>query len=65
MNALSSHLANYPNQPASSDEMLDALQRDAFGYFLHENSPANGLVIDKTQRGAPASIAALGFALAV
>ena len=65
MNALSSHLANYPNQPASSDEMLDSLQRDAFGYFLHENNPANGLVIDKTQRGAPASIAAVGFALAV
>ena len=65
MNALSSHLANYPNQPASSDEMLDALQQDAFGYFLNENNPENGLVIDKTQQGAPASIAAIGFALAV
>jgi hypothetical protein len=45
--------------------MLDALQRDAFGYFLHETNPANGLVVDKTQPDAPASIAAVGFALAV
>jgi hypothetical protein len=41
---MASHLADYPSQPASSDEMLDALQRDAFGYFLHETNPANGLV---------------------
>ena len=58
------HLANYPKQPASSEEMLDALQRDAFGYFLHETNLANGLVADKTQPDAPASIAAVGFALA-
>ena len=44
--------------------MLDALQRDAFGYFLHQTNPVNGLVADKTQRDAPASIAAVGFALA-
>lgn len=44
--------------------MLDALQRDAFGYFLHEINPANGWVVDKTQHDAPASIAAVGFALA-
>ena len=60
-----SHLANYPKQPASNEEMLDSLQRDAFGYFLRENNPANGLVVDKTQTDAPASIAAVGFALAV
>jgi hypothetical protein len=62
--SMTSHVANYPNQPASSEEMLDALQRDAFGYFLHETNPANGLVADKTQPNAPASIAAVGFALA-
>jgi hypothetical protein len=56
--------ADVPNQPASSVELLDALQRDAFGYFLHEINPANGLVADKTQQDAPASIAAVGFALA-
>ncbi len=27
--------------------MLDALQRDAFSYFLHQTNPANGLVADK------------------
>ena len=62
---MTNHLANYPNRPASSEEMLDALQRDAFGYFLHETNPVNGLVVDKTQPDAPASIAAVGFALAV
>ncbi len=44
--------------------MLDALQRDAFGYFQHETNPTNGLVVDRTQTGAPSSIAACGFALA-
>lgn len=44
--------------------MLEGLQRDAFGYFLNETNPANGLVLDKTQPGAPSSIAAVGFALA-
>jgi hypothetical protein len=44
--------------------MLEALQRDAFGYFQHETNPANGLVIDKTREGWPASIAAVGLALA-
>lgn len=60
---MTTHLADYPNQPTDSDAMLDALQRDAFEYFLHETNPANGLVLDKTQPGAPASIAAVGFAL--
>src|SRR5664279_544193 len=62
--SMTSHLANYPIQSGSSEAMLDALQRDAFGYFLHETNPANGLVADKTKPGAPASIAAVGFALA-
>ena len=44
--------------------MLDALQRDALGYFVYETNSANGLVSDKTQRHAPANIAAVGFALA-
>ena len=43
---------------------LDALQRQAFEYFLHETNLANGLVADKSQPGSPASIAAVGFALA-
>ena len=28
--------------------MLDAIQRVAFGYFLHETNRVNGLVLDKT-----------------
>ena len=52
------------NQPAISEEALATLQRDMFEYFLKEANPANGLVVDKTQEGAPASIAAVGFALA-
>ncbi len=46
------------------DEMLDNLQRETFGYFLHEDNPANGLIADKDRAGWPASIAAVGLALA-
>jgi hypothetical protein len=43
--------------------MLDGIQSDAFSYFLHETNRANGLVIDKTCPGWPASIAAVGVGL--
>ena len=43
---------------------LEALQRDSFGYFLHETNPRNGLVLDKTEPNWPASIAATGLGLA-
>lgn len=46
-----------------SPEFLDAAQREAFAYFLHEANPENGLIADKTAPGSPASIAAVGFAL--
>ncbi|MEO8102384.1 MAG: glucoamylase family protein [Betaproteobacteria bacterium] len=46
------------------ESRLDALQRHSFEYFLRETNPANGLVADKSQPGSPASIAAVGFALA-
>ena len=45
-------------------EQLEQLQRDTFGYFLHEANPGNGLVVDKTEDNWPASIAATGLALA-
>src|SRR5207249_1392158 len=45
-------------------ETFDLLERQAFDYFVHEANPENGLVADKTQQGAPASIAAIGLALA-
>ena len=44
--------------------MLDGLGRHAFEYFVQEVNRANGLVRDKSQADAPASIAAVGFALA-
>jgi len=43
--------------------VLNTLQRATFDYFLHETNPRNGLVADRTKRGAPASIAAVGLAL--
>ncbi|MBA3755297.1 MAG: hypothetical protein H0X02_03295 [Nitrosomonas sp.] len=46
------------------DAELKKLQHISFSYFLHETNPANGLVIDKTAEGWPASIAATGLALA-
>jgi len=48
-----------------SDEDLAKLQGDTFKYFSEEMSPANGLIPDNTRKGAPASIAAVGFALTV
>jgi hypothetical protein len=44
--------------------MLDALQRETFDYFLHEVNLKNGLILDKTKKGAPCNIVAVGFALA-
>ena len=38
---------------------LARLQLTTLQYYLHETNPANGLIRDKTQRGAPASIAAM------
>ena len=43
--------------------MLEEVEREAFEYFLHETNCANGLVLDKTCRHWPASIAATGLAL--
>ena len=51
------------NDAQARSKLLDALQRDTFSYFVHEANPLNGLIIDKTQPGAPASIAATGLAL--
>jgi len=45
------------------DELLDRLERAAFGYFVEETNPANGLVADTSRTDSPASIAVVGFAL--
>jgi hypothetical protein len=45
------------------DAMLTDLQRESFGYFVHEVNEATGLILDKTAPNWPASIAAVGMAL--
>jgi hypothetical protein len=47
-----------------TDDELDALQWRTVEYYLKETNFRNGLVRDKTEPGAPASIAAVGMALA-
>jgi hypothetical protein len=47
-----------------TDRDLNLLQLSTVLYYLHETNPDNGLVRDKTDPGAPASIAAIGMALA-
>lgn len=49
---------------SQQDELLGSLQRDSFTYFIHETNLANGLVLDKSHPRWPASIAAVGLALA-
>ena len=39
---------NMSEKKLIADAELEKLQRETFGYFLHETNPANGLVIDKT-----------------
>ena len=48
---------------AFGESRLDALQRHAFDYFLHETHETTGLIADTSQHGSAASIAAVGFAL--
>src|SRR5437879_13680516 len=52
------------DQATLTDDQLDALQWVSVDYFLKESNHGNGLIRDKTQAGAPASIAAVGMALA-
>src|SRR5688500_1793898 len=48
---------------AADEALLDTLQHAAFGYFLQEVNPANGLVADTSREGSPCSIGVVGFAL--
>ncbi|HEX3247982.1 MAG TPA: glucoamylase family protein [Pyrinomonadaceae bacterium] len=52
-------------EPPLTDEELSRLERDTFKYFADEINLENGLIPDNTRPGAPASIAAVGFALTV
>src|SRR5258705_10297973 len=56
-------------EPHDGAALLTRLQRKAFQYFWTEVTPTvnltNGLIVDSTKEGWPASIAAIGMALAV
>ena len=56
------HLEELSRLPTDQD--LDKLQVTTLQYYLHETNPANSLIRDKTEPGAPCSIAAVGFGLA-
>ena len=47
----------------TDSQMLDRLRRESFDYFRHEADLSTGLIADKTQPGAPSSIAAVGMGL--
>jgi hypothetical protein len=47
----------------TDEELLDQLQRAAFGYFLQTINPLNGLIADTSRDHSPVSIAVVGFAL--
>ena len=50
--------------PTFGDSELHTLEHNTFNYFWKETNPANGLLADNTSGNAPASIAAVGHALA-
>ena len=52
------------SRPPTDEDFLPLLQFTTLLYYLHCSNPDNGLVRDKTQATAPASIAAMGMALA-
>src|SRR3989442_1306484 len=52
-----------PKSEIPDEELLDRLQRAAFGYFEQAVNPANGLVADTSRPAVPCSIAVVGFAL--
>jgi hypothetical protein len=47
--------------PLTDTELLDTIQHAAFQFFLSESDTSNGLLRDRSQPGAPASIASNGF----
>jgi len=49
--------------PGSDEALLDSFESVAFGYFLENINPANGLIADTSRSGSPCSIAVVGFAL--
>lgn len=64
---ITAHVTNAAAQTAAlSNEnrlLLEKIQKDSAQYFFEFTDPETGLTLDSSQRGAPASIAATGFAL--
>src|SRR5262249_52926409 len=52
-----------PHAFANDDEFLDYVQQTCFDYFWYAANPTNGLVPDRSAKGSPCSIAAVGFGL--
>lgn len=48
---------------SDQETMLDSIQHKTFLYFLNEHHPEWGLMKDRAEEGAPASIAATGFGI--
>jgi hypothetical protein len=48
----------------ADEELIERLQRGAFGYFERYANPSNGLVADTSRPNSPCSIAVVGFGLA-
>ena len=44
------------SQPKLPPEMLDALHRETFDYFVHEVNPSNGLVRTRPKRARPPAL---------
>jgi hypothetical protein len=54
-----------PGLSPGDENLLDALQRASFEYFLQQAVPGNGLIADTSRANSPISIAVVGFALSV
>ena len=52
------------DKPTCSDEDLNGLQWSSILYYIRELNDRTGLIADRTQPGSPASIAAVGMAVA-
>src|SRR6185295_11970381 len=62
------HPIPFDVQAASDDQLLDLIERSAFGFFWNEANPKNGLIKDRCYAFGPdqrkvASIASVGFGL--
>ena len=55
--------AQAPAGAVDDAALCDELQKETFGYFLHEFNSATGLIADKSASASPSSIAAVGLAL--